>query len=58
MVRLDAHVEEEQKRRLISLGGTLSYHIRRAIDEYLERKLSVSTTQHGNTNTRRQSNRE
>ena len=48
MKRIDAYIHEIQYFFLTSLPGTLSEHIRRALDDYIEKvkalKVSASTS--------------
>lgn len=42
--RTNIYIEYEQNKVLKSLGGTVAGHIRRAIDEYIERHTSKITS--------------
>ena len=44
MVRKHFYLNQEQITALHNLGGTLAEHIRRAIDEYLLKRLNVSAS--------------
>lgn len=44
MIRADIYISPEQKLMLATLPGTLSEHIRRAIDEYIEKLKSTTAS--------------
>jgi hypothetical protein len=44
MVKFDFYISEEQLRFLVGMGGKTAEHIRRAIDEYIEKKKNSITS--------------